>query len=73
MGGVPAPVLGAAHAGPRASALGAVQARALRHRLLQPDQAAADQGGAGHPDEAVLVEPDLTPALTLGHNHRRLF
>ena len=72
VGGVPAPVLGAAHAGSCACAERTVQSPALRHRLLQPNQAAAHQGRARHPDEAVLVKPDLTLAVTLGNCNRRL-
>ena len=73
VGGVPAPVLGAAHAGPRACADRALQAPGLLHRLLHPHQPAAHQGRARHPDEAILVKPDLTLAVTLGNCDRRLF
>ena len=73
VGGVPTTVLGAAHTGPSACADCTVQAPALGHRLLQPHQAAAHQGRARHPDEAVLVKPDLTLAINLRHGDWRLF
>ena len=68
VGGGPAPVLGAAQAGPGEPAHGAAQAPALLHRLLQPHEPPAHQGCAGHPNKAVLVKPDLTPPSRLRNN-----
>ena len=49
----------AAHGGPPGGADGALEVLTLGHGLLQAQEAAPHQVAAGHPDEAVLVEPDL--------------
>ena len=62
----------AAHRAAPDGADGALEVLDLSHGLLQAQEAAAHQVAAGHPDQAVLVEPDLRlPALAGwgGHAH----
>ena len=59
MGHHPAAVEGAAHGGSPGGADGALEVLALRHGLLQAHQPPPHHVAAGHPDQTVLVEPDL--------------
>ena len=69
-----ASLAGAPHTRPPLPTHHAPQPLTLLHRLLRPHQPAPDHLGAGDPDVAVLVEPDLrlviitTVLIGLHHN-----
>ena len=56
----------AAHGAPPIEANRAQEVLALRYGVLQSHQPPSNHVAAGHPDETVLVEPDLRPTALAG-------